>query len=122
MLSYLTPMKQSKNFPEFELVKTRLGVNSIRNIRVNEIMHNPVGPMVEADLLYVKQSNLAHRLISGSDNLVLYDVGLGAAGNALAAINLAETLSSQETKTRKLHVISFEEDLNLLKFALANKE
>ncbi|MDZ4663053.1 MAG: MnmC family methyltransferase [Pseudomonadota bacterium] len=96
--------------PKFEIVTTTTGAISIRNIEVNEIMHNPVGPWIEANALYIDQSNLKQRLTeSATEELVVFDVGLGAAANALAAISCA--------RTRALRLISFERDLELLKFA-----
>src|SRR5205807_5501832 len=64
------------------------GFASIRQISSGEIMHSRTPPMEEAQRLYIEQSNLAERLrLSESDApLVIWDVGLGAAANAMAAI------------------------------------
>ena len=106
------------NVSEFEIVTTSTGAVSIRNNVVNEIMHNPVGPWREANDLYVKQSQLQTRLVEQVDaNLVLFDVGLGAASNALAAIHAA---FATPLPRRCLHIVSFENNLKLLRFALAN--
>jgi queuine tRNA-ribosyltransferase len=117
-------MTLRKNFQRFEIVATKIGVTSIRNIDLNEIMHNPVGPIVEAQKLYIEQSRLRERLEDENITtpLVLFDVGLGAAGNTLAALEVLEQLSVTRSTHRKLQIISFEEDLTLLEFALANKE
>lgn len=108
--------------PLFEIVKTTTGVISIRNKIVNEIMHNPVGPWIEANSLYIDQSQLRERLSETSlDELILFDVGLGAAANALAAIACAQAIHHTNTGgSRPLRLISFERDLELLKFALEN--
>lgn len=102
--------------PLFEIVTTTLGVKSIRNTVVNEIMHNPVGPWVEANKLYVEQSHLRERLEEGRGELVIFDVGLGAAANALAVLHCAR----ESGERRPIRMVSFEKDLNLLRFALAN--
>jgi tRNA U34 5-methylaminomethyl-2-thiouridine-forming methyltransferase MnmC len=103
--------------PLFEIVTTTAGAISIRNKLVNEIMHNPVGPWVEANALYIDQSKLRDKLQSRTkQDLVVFDVGLGAAANALAVLHCAQSVRSQ----RKLHLISFEKDLSLLRFALDN--
>lgn len=103
--------------PVFEIVRTKMGAVSIRNCLVNEIMHNPVGPWAEANALYIDQSGLRDRLATPStEPLEVFDVGLGAAANALA------TLACLETAQRPLHLISFEKDLELLRFALAHSE
>lgn len=97
----------------FEVVTTTTGAISIRNNRINEIMHNPVGPWREANQLYVDQSGLKQHLTRDVDTeLVIYDVGLGAAANALAALH-----AIQGTR-RPVRIVSFEIDLDLLRFAL----
>jgi len=102
----------------FEVVTTTMGVTSIRDNRVNEIMHNPVGPWAEANALYVNQPKLRdHLLVKGQDPLVIFDVGLGSASNAIAAMTVA-----LEVAERPLHLISFENDLALLKFTLLHAE
>ncbi len=76
--------------PLFEIVTTTLGVTSIRHKIVDEIMHNPVGPWAEANALYIEQSKLGQRLAAPGEELILFDVGLGAAANALAALHCAK--------------------------------
>lgn len=105
--------------PTFEIVKTTRGATSIRDNRVNEIMHNPVGPWEEANALYVEQSKLRARLQEDStENLVVFDVGLGAAANAIAAMTTC--LQLDDLSQRGLHLVSFERDLSLLEFTLQN--
>lgn len=99
---------------KFEIVTTTAGALSIRNNVVNEIMHNPVGPWAEANALYIEPSQLAKRLNSPGPELVIFDVGLGAAANALAALHCARG------KARTMRLVSFELDLELLQFALEN--
>ena len=99
--------------PLFEIVTTTAGVLSIRNKQVNEIMHNPVGPWKEANQLYIDQSNLRWHLTHDlTTELVIFDVGLGAAANALAILHCA--MCAQ----RAVRIVSFEIDLDLLRFAL----
>lgn len=110
---------------DFEIVTTTAGVLSIRNKIVNEIMHNPVGPWKEANELYIDQSRFKERLLKNDPSpLVLFDVGLGAAANALAALHciksLVESDSVDSSRVRNLHIISFENNLSLLEFALLN--
>lgn len=101
--------------PTFEIVTTRLGAVSIRDNVTQEIMHNPVGPWAEANALYIEQSRLAKRLTQSlTQELVLFDVGLGAAANALATLHCARGLKNR----RPLKMISFERNLELLRFAL----
>ena len=78
-------------------------------------MHNPVGPWKESNELYIGQSNLKSLLTKDLDKeLVIYDVGLGAAANAVA------TLNAVKSSKRSVRLISFEIDLDLLYFALEN--
>ena len=53
---------------DFEIVTTTAGAVSIRNIVVNEIMHNPVGPWREANDLYIKQSLFEERLLAPTED------------------------------------------------------
>lgn len=102
--------------PLFEVVTTTAGAISIRNKLVNEIMHNPVGPWAEANALYIEQSSLREILaLGGTEPLVLFDVGLGAAANALAVLACLDGVGEN---SRPLHMVSFERDMELLRFAL----
>lgn len=104
-------------FAPFEIVTTRTGAVSIRDNATQEIMHNPVGPWAEANSLYIDQSRMRSRLaVNLPGELVVFDVGLGAASNALAALHCARGLKQR----RALKLVSFERDLELLRFALRN--
>jgi queuine tRNA-ribosyltransferase len=83
--------------------------------------------MNEAQSLYVEQSRLSDRLAeSSADPVAIWDVGLGAATNAMAAIQVAErhgALALAEGRpTRPLKIISFENDLDSLRLAFANSD
>lgn len=81
-------------------------------------MHSINDPVEEACSLYVEQSRLVERLQAVSDeSLVVWDVGLGAATNAMATILAAEGLATSQG-VRKLTLVSFENDLDSLKLAL----
>jgi queuine tRNA-ribosyltransferase len=99
----------------FEIVTTTAGALSIRNKAVNEIMHNPVGPWREANELYVEQSQLQKYLVRDVDReLIIFDVGLGAAANALASLHCLQK------SPRPVRLVSFEIDLELIRFAMVN--
>jgi queuine tRNA-ribosyltransferase len=101
-----------------EVVRTRGGALAMRSCEAGEVMHPGVGPLAEARELYVRQSRLAERLRAReADELVVFDVGLGAASNALAA--RGESERAPETAAR-LHLLSFERDLGALELALAS--
>ncbi len=89
-------------------------------------MHSVSAPEDEANRLYIDQSRLAARLRRrhGDDEhpLVVWDVGLGAASNAMAALHCAERLLAADgpAAQRPLHLISFERDLDPLTLAARN--
>ena len=109
----------------YEVHRAPEGFASIRQISSGEIMHSRTPPMVEAHRLYIEQSDLAARLrISAEENtagasiepLVIWDVGLGAAANAMAAVLCYETQAAAGP-TRPMHLVSFENDLDPLRLA-----
>jgi len=112
-------MKREEISPlgDYEVHRAWEGFASIRQISSGEIMHSRTAPMEEARKLYVEQSFLAERLTENKSNkepLVIWDVGLGAGANAMAAIECYEQVSG----TRPLRIISFENDLDSLRLAL----
>lgn len=102
-----------------EVVQMRTGMWAMRDLEAGEVMHPGVGPLVEAEQLYVRQSDLSGRLESSQGRLVLFDVGLGAGSNALAA-----WLASQAAPKHaaQLEIVSFERDLSAITLALENGE
>ena len=97
------------------------GFGSIRHIASGEIMHSRTPPIEEARCLYVEQSRLAERLrdLETAEPLVVWDVGLGAAANAMAAIQTYEE-AANNGPVRPLRMVSFENDLDSLKLARVN--
>ena len=76
-----------------EVVTLKSGVRAIRDCASGQIMHCGTGPAVESRAIYVEPSRLEARLRQpGEDSLVVFDVGLGAASNALAAWHVSEAL------------------------------
>ena len=99
-------------------VIVRDDVGLIRDTVSGEVMHPVDDPTQEAQSLYVEQSSLLMRLADAAARpLVVWDVGLGAAANAMAAIRSVEG-SSVAANLRPLQLISFENDLDSLKLAL----
>jgi queuine tRNA-ribosyltransferase len=95
-------------------VVIRDGTGHIREMTSGEVMHSVNDPADEARSLYVEQSRLVERLTEPAAPLVVWDVGLGAATNAMAAIQAAESMRGR----RRLTLVSFENDLDSLKLAL----
>ena len=96
----------------------------IRDRQSGEVMHPVHDPAEEARSLYVDQSRLLGRLeAADSQPLVVWDVGLGAAANAMAAIQAVEAQrrgagASSGPAGRSLLLVSFEQDLDALHLAL----
>jgi queuine tRNA-ribosyltransferase len=79
-------------------------------------MHSVRSPIEEATDLYVDQVDLPARLRAADGSpLVVWDVGLGAGANAMAALRAAER---EKGTRRKLVIESFERDLDSLRLAL----
>jgi len=80
-----------------------------------------IEPTEEARRLYVEQSRLAERLSRPEPGeLVVWDVGMGMAANAMAAVREAESLAREGKLARPLRIVSFERDLDALRLALAH--
>lgn len=105
---------------DFELITLRNGTRAVRHLGHGEVMHPSVGPWQEARALYVEQSRLAEKLQHAGPPLRVWDVGLGAGTNAVAALTCAHELG--ERQRRELQVISFEIDLAPLRLALADAQ
>jgi queuine tRNA-ribosyltransferase len=103
----------------YEIV-VRDEVGRIRDCVSGETMHSVNEPAEEARSLYIEQSRLSERLRAPSAALspapfVVWDVGLGAAANVMAAISAAQ---APPVAIRPLLLVSFENDLDSLELAL----
>ncbi len=102
-------------------VVVRDNIGRIRDKESGEVMHSVNDPAEEARLLYVEQSRLAERLrTKNAEPLIVWDVGLGAAANAMAAVRAGEAISPAD-RGRKLLLVSFENDLDSLRLALRHR-
>lgn len=103
---------------DYAVHTAREGFANIVHRASGEIMHSRTEPMEEARRVYVEQAELAARLRSSGDPLVLWDVGLGAAANAMAAIHCYEECAA----VRPMRIVSFENDLDPLRLAFAHTD
>lgn len=99
----------------FTLVPVASGAISLRSTRYGETFHPVVGPMAEARGLHVAQSRIVERA-EKSGRFIVWDVGLGAAANAVAVL---EALALCEARV-ELH--SFDHSLAPLGFAVQNAD
>jgi queuine tRNA-ribosyltransferase len=107
-----------------EVVTTRSGARAVRDLATGELMHPIVGPLVEAEQLYVAPSRLEARLASGAaEPVVLLDVGLGAGSNAIAAWTASERMSlvSSGRSLRRLEIVSFDRTTVAMELALRDE-
>jgi queuine tRNA-ribosyltransferase len=108
---------------DYEIVESESGYSSILQLSSGETMHSVSKPSDEARLLYVEQPCLASRLSQTADGvaapaLVIWDVGLGAATNAMAVLECFERrLQESPGGLRPLRLLSFERDLDPLRLA-----
>jgi queuine tRNA-ribosyltransferase len=124
----ITPVKKRRparvpKLGDYEVVTGPQGFSSIKQTSSGEVMHSVNSPAEEANRLYVEQSALATRLLKshgGESELVIWDVGLGAASNAMAAIHCFEKVLAEvgPEAVRPLRIVSFEIDLDPLKLAV----
>lgn len=112
------PNRRPMSLGDFELLIKEGHRDTIRHIPSNETFHPGEDPMREAKELYVDQSKVIEQLKNAKEGeeIVVWDVGLGAAFNAMALVNAAEEVA-KESKGR-LRLISFEKDLDALRLAL----
>jgi len=99
---------------ECEVITTRAGARAIMDVHTGEVMH-PIGPIHEAQHMYVAPSRLAERLHEDDASpLVVFDIGLGAASNAITAWRVADALGTG----RRLDILSIDHSLEPLALAL----
>ena len=99
----------------YRLVKLAGGVHSVHSIAERETFHPVIGPVAEAEALYVRQLKLPERMSHHEGEFVIWDVGLGAAANVLTVLR-----STAVTTKCPVRIISFDWTLEPLEFALKN--
>ncbi len=100
----------------YRLVTLAGGAHSVHSVAHRETFHPVIGPVAEAEALYVRQLNLLERLRAQPGEFVVWDVGLGAAANALTVLRAARSLPG------RLRMISFDHTLEPLEFALRHAD
>ncbi|HWD20588.1 MAG TPA: MnmC family methyltransferase [Verrucomicrobiae bacterium] len=100
----------------YQIVRLANGTHSIHAVAERETFHPVIGPVAEAEALYVKQLNLRERLAASAGEFVIWDVGLGSAANVLTAVRATRDLAP------RLRIISFDRTLGPLQFALEHAD
>ena len=98
----------------YKLVQLANGAHCVHSLAYGETMHPGLGPVAEAEALYVRQLKLRERLQSHTGEFVISDIGLGAAANALTVLRATRDLPCL------IRIISFDDTAEPLAFALEN--
>ena len=99
---------------DYKLVRLTNGEKTLYSASYGEKMHPGLGPKAEAELLYVRQLKICERLSAHKGEFVIWDIGLGAAANAIAVLEAAKEISG------RLRIVSFDNTDEPLAFALNN--
>src|SRR2546425_6138948 len=102
--------------PNYRLVKLASGVHSVHSVAHDETFHPVIGPVAEAEALYVRQLKLRDRLEKHAGEFVIWDVGLGAAANPITVLRSVRDLRAT------IRIVSFDQTLEPLEFALAHAD
>jgi tRNA U34 5-methylaminomethyl-2-thiouridine-forming methyltransferase MnmC len=97
---------------KYRIVKLASGAHSVHSLAHAETFHPVVGPVAEAEALYVRQLRIPERLRGHRGEFVVWDVGLGAAANVLTLLRATRDVGGE------LRVLSFDHTLEPLEFAL----
>lgn len=100
----------------YRIVKLAGGAHSVHSLAEAETFHPVIGPVAEAEALYVRQLRLVERLKQHTGEFVIWDVGLGAAANPLTVLRATRDLGSS------IYLVSFDHTLEPLEFALQHAE
>ncbi len=95
----------------YQLVHLNNGICSVRSLVDEETFHPVVGPVAEAEVLYVNQLQLRERIQNTSGEFVVWDVGLGAAANSLTVLRATRDLPCA------IRLVSFDHKIEPLAFA-----
>jgi tRNA U34 5-methylaminomethyl-2-thiouridine-forming methyltransferase MnmC len=96
----------------YQLVRLNNGICSVRSLADEETFHPVIGPVAEAEALYVNQLKFRERLQNHSGDFVIWDVGLGAAANALTVLRATRDIACN------IQLVSFDHTIEPLEFAL----
>ncbi|MBI3877320.1 MAG: methyltransferase [Verrucomicrobia bacterium] len=100
----------------YRLVRLANGTHSVHSLAHDETFHPVIGPVAEAEALYVRQLRLTERLRAHTGEFVIWDVGLGAAANILTMLRASRELECS------LRIVSFDYTVEPLQFALKHTE
>lgn len=100
----------------YHIVRLANGAYSLRSESYGETFHPVVGPVAEAQSIYVEQLRLVERVEKCATDFVVWDVGLGGAANPLTFLNAVRHLRA------KVRIISFDYTTEPLTLALKHAD
>ncbi len=100
----------------YQLVQLVGGAHSVHSLAHRETFHPVIGPVAEAEALYVRQLDLPARVRRHEGEFVIWDVGLGAAANALTVLRATREIPCA------IRLVSFDHTLEPLQFALQHAD
>jgi tRNA U34 5-methylaminomethyl-2-thiouridine-forming methyltransferase MnmC len=100
----------------YKLVQLANDAYAVHSLAYGEKMHPGLGPAAEAEALYVGQLKIRERLRRHQGEFVVWDVGLGAAANAIAVLRATREFPCP------LRLVSFDDTLEPLAFALSHAD
>lgn len=96
----------------YEVVRLVSGTASVRSLAEGETFHPVIGPVAEAEALYVRQLRLPERVAAAAGReFVIWDVGLGSAANVTTALRHLSAIDG------RVKIVSFDHTLEALRFA-----
>jgi tRNA U34 5-methylaminomethyl-2-thiouridine-forming methyltransferase MnmC len=100
----------------YQIVQLANGAYSLRSEAYGETFHPVVGPVAEAQALYVDQLRLVERVQKAGREFVVWDIGLGAAANPLTFLKAVRNLKGN------VRIVSFDYTTEPLRIALQNSQ
>jgi tRNA U34 5-methylaminomethyl-2-thiouridine-forming methyltransferase MnmC len=100
----------------YSLVTLANGSHSLHSRVHQETFHPVIGPVAEAEALYVRQVRLIDRVRRQAGDFVIWDVGLGAAANALTVLRATQDIPCS------IQLLSFDATVEPLRFALRHRD
>lgn len=98
------------------MVKLANGTHTLRSLANGEKFHPVIGPVAEAEALYLRQLHLVERMRHHEGEFVIWDVGLGAAANVLTVLQATRGMPCP------IRILSFDCTLEPLRFAMSHRE
>lgn len=101
---------------DYKLIRLQNGEYTVHSTVYKETFHHSIGPVKEAETLYLQQLWLRERIKTATCEFVIWDVGMGAVANPIVI------LKATENDHCKIRIFSFDKTSRALKFALLHTD